>query len=94
MNFVNVRTLKMQTAKLLRAVDEGEEIIITYHGKPKAALVRIGEEEIEVKESKRRQGILTKNHPFMKLIGKGKDRASDVSSNKYKYVARAARGKR
>ncbi len=94
MRFTNVRALKLKTAELLEAVEEGEEIVITYHGKPKAILLRIGEDEIEMKESKRREGILRKGHPFLKLIGKGADEARDVSSNKYKYVGQAAEQKR
>lgn len=94
MKFTNVRALKLKTAELLEAVEEGEEIVITYHGKPKAILIRIGEEEIEMKESKRRQSILRKNHPFFKLIGKGADDVRDVSSNKYKYIGLAAEKKR
>ena len=94
MRFTNVRALKMKTAELLEAVEEGEEIVITYHGKPKAILIRIGEEEIEMKESKRRQSILRKNHPFFKLIGKGADDVRDVSSNKYKYIGLASKKKR
>jgi prevent-host-death family protein len=94
MRFTNVRALKMNTAELLQAVEEGEEIIITYHGKPRAMLIKIGEEEIELKESKRRQGILSKNHPFFKLIGKATDEAQDVSANKYRYIGLAAEKKR
>ena len=94
MKFANVRALKIKTAELLEAVEEGEEIVITYHGKPKALLMRIGEEEIEMKESKRRERILKKNHPFFKLIGKGVDKARDVSANKYKYIGQAAEQKK
>lgn len=94
MRFTNVRALKMKTSELLEAVEEGEEIVITYHGKPKALLIRIGEEEIEMKESKRREGILRRTHPFLKLIGKGIDAAREVSSNKYKYVGLAAEKKK
>ncbi|MBI3757974.1 MAG: type II toxin-antitoxin system prevent-host-death family antitoxin [Deltaproteobacteria bacterium] len=93
MKFANVRTLKSNTAELLQAVEAGEEVIITYHGKPKAVLLKIGEEE-EQKPDKKRQGVLGKNHPFLKLIGKGKDEAIDVSSNKYRYVALAIERKR
>ena len=94
MKFTNVRALKMKTAEILEAVEDGEEIVITHHGKPKALLVRIGEEEIEMKESKRKEGILNKNHPFFKLVGKGLDEARDVSSNKYKYLGLTADRKR
>jgi hypothetical protein len=47
-----------------------------------------------MKESKRREGILRKNHPFFKLIGKGTDEARDVSAHKYKYIGLAAEKKR
>jgi len=50
--------------------------------------------EIEMKESKRKQAILRKNHPFFKLIGKGADKSRDISANKYKYIALAAEKKR
>lgn len=94
MKFTNVRALKMNTAELLQEVEEGEEVIITYHGKPRAMLIKIGENEIEMKESKRKLGALSRKHPFFKLIGKGKDAAADVSSNKHKYLAEAIEGKR
>ena len=42
----------------------------------------------------RRGGIVRKDHPFLKLIGKGKDEAADVSANKYRYVALAIEKKR
>ena len=93
MKFANVRTLKANTAALLQAVEAGEEVIITYHGKPKAVLLKIGEEE-GIKSGKKQQGVLRKNHPFLKLIGKGKDEAVDVSSDKYRYVALAIERKR
>ncbi len=94
MKFTNVRALKMNTAELLQEVEEGEEVVITYHGKPRAMLIKVGETEIEIKESKRRSGLLRRKHPFMKLLGKGSDAAGDVSSNKYKYLAQATARKR
>jgi prevent-host-death family protein len=93
MKFANVRTLKANTAELLQAVEAGEEVIITYYGKPKAVLLKISEEENQ-KSDKKRQGILRKDHPFLKLMGKGKDDAADVSSNKHRYVALAIERKR
>jgi prevent-host-death family protein len=94
MKFANVRTLKTNTAELLQAVEKGEEIIITYHGKPRAVLLKVSEEEIDGKRAKRKLGVLRKNHPFLQLIGKGTDKASDVSANKYRYLALAVEGKR
>lgn len=69
-------------------------MVITYHGKPKAVLMKLAEEEPGKKTGKRKPGVLRKNHPFLKLMGTGTDEASDVSSNKYRYVALAAEGKR
>ena len=94
MRFANVRMLKTNTAELLQAVEEGEEVVITYHGKPKAVLVKLAEEETDKKTAKRKPGVLRKNHPFLKLMGTATDEASDVSSNKYRYIALAAEGKR
>lgn len=94
MKFTNVRALKMNTAELLQEVEEGEEVVITYHGKPRAMLIKIAGEELDLKESRRRHGILSRQHPFFKLIGKGADLARDVSANKYKYLSRAADKKR
>ena len=93
MKFANVRALKLNTAKLLEEVEEGEDVVITYHGKPKAMLVKISDADMSMKNGTRDQ-ILSKAHPFFKLIGKGGDAARDVSANKYKYVGRAAGRKR
>lgn len=93
MKFANVRALKTNTAELLEQVEEGEDVVITYHGKPRAMLVKISEVDINIKDAKRDQ-VLSKSHPFFKLIGKGSDPAKDVSANKYKYVGRAAERKR
>lgn len=78
----------------VQEVEEGEEVVITYHGKPRAMLIKIAGEELDLKEPRRRQGILSRKHPFFKLIGKGADKAPDVSANKYKYLSRAADKKR
>jgi prevent-host-death family protein len=94
MRFANVRELKLKTADLLEAVADGEEIVITYNGRPRAVLMKITEEDLRVEASKRLQFVLKKGHPFLKLIGKARDSARDVSANKYKYVALAARKKR
>jgi prevent-host-death family protein len=94
MRFANVRMLKANTAALLQAVEEGEEVIITYHGKPKAVLVKLAEEAPAQKTAEQKPGVLRKNHPFLQLMGAGTDEASDVSSHKYRYVALAAAEKR
>jgi prevent-host-death family protein len=94
MRFANVRMLKANTAELLQAVEAGEEVIITYHGKPKAVLMKLAEKEPAKEVSKQKPGVLQKHHPFLKLMGTGTDEASDVSSDKYRYVALTAEEKR
>jgi prevent-host-death family protein len=59
MIFANVRELKNNTSELLRATGEGNDVIITYHGKPKALLSPLNEENME-------EYIL--NHPKMRAL--------------------------
>jgi prevent-host-death family protein len=92
MRFANIRTLKTHTAELLQAVEAGEEVIITYHGQPKAVLLKIAAEAPRSKAAPRQPGILRKGHPFLQLIGTGTDDATDVSTNKYHYIGLAAEG--
>ena len=40
----SVRDLRLRAAELLAAVERGESIEITYHGRPRARLVGVGEE--------------------------------------------------
>jgi hypothetical protein len=69
-------------------------VIITYHAQPKAVLLKIGAEAPRSQTSTRKQGVLRKSHPFLQLIGTGTDDATDVSANKYRYIALAAEGER
>ncbi len=41
MRLVGVRELKLKTQSLLRSVQAGEKVVVTVHGKPAAALVRL-----------------------------------------------------
>ncbi|MCD6471682.1 hypothetical protein J7K55_00940 [Candidatus Aerophobetes bacterium] len=47
MAFVNVRELRLNTAKILQKTDKGEHVFITYRGKPRAVIRRITQDEIE-----------------------------------------------
>ncbi|MBI4588587.1 MAG: type II toxin-antitoxin system prevent-host-death family antitoxin [Candidatus Rokubacteria bacterium] len=47
MKFVTVRELRLQTPRVLKKVSKGGKVIITNRGKPRAALVRLTEEDIE-----------------------------------------------
>jgi prevent-host-death family protein len=53
--------LKMNTAELLEEVEEGEDVVITYHGRPRAMLVKLSETDISMKGLKRDQ-VLSKSH--------------------------------
>ena len=47
MKFVSVRELRIQTPEVLRRVAKGEKVIVTKHGKPQAALVKLTEDDID-----------------------------------------------
>ncbi len=47
MKFVGVRELRNKTGEVLRAVQQGDKVILTKRGKPFAAMARLREEEIE-----------------------------------------------
>lgn len=47
MRFVSVRELRIQTPRVLKRVSRGEKVIVTSRGKPKAALIRLTEDEID-----------------------------------------------
>jgi len=47
MRFANTVELKNKTNKLLREVMKGDPIIITYRGKPAAALAPLAENDVE-----------------------------------------------
>jgi len=47
MRFANTVDLKNKTNKLLREVMKGSSVIITYRGKPAAALQPLSEDELE-----------------------------------------------
>ena len=47
MDFVNVRELKLHTGQVLNRVSKGGWAIILRHGKPRAAIVGLSEDDIE-----------------------------------------------
>ncbi len=47
MKFSTVRELKINTRKVLDFVSQGKPVIVTFRGKPKAAIIKISEDEIE-----------------------------------------------
>ena len=51
MKFTNVRELKSKTSALLDAVEQGERLIITYHGKPRAMITKVSEDDIQMKDA-------------------------------------------
>jgi prevent-host-death family protein len=47
MKFTSIRELKAKTSEVLRKAAGGEPVIITSHGKPKAVLASVEEEDLE-----------------------------------------------
>jgi prevent-host-death family protein len=47
MKFLNIRDLRLKTPAVLTAVQRGEKVVITNHGKPQAVLLHLTEDEIE-----------------------------------------------
>jgi prevent-host-death family protein len=58
LRFVSVRELKEKASELLRRAEEGEEVVVTRNGKPKALLLGFAEDEIEE--------YLLANHPALR----------------------------
>jgi prevent-host-death family protein len=47
MRVTNTVELKNKTNEILREVKSGKQVIITYRGKPAAALIPLGEDDLE-----------------------------------------------
>ncbi len=55
------KDLRFHSKELLESVDCGEEVIITYHGKPRAKLVPINKKNMVVREEQEIFGIWKDN---------------------------------
>ena len=58
MKFVNVRELKNKTSAVLNYTENGEDVIVTSRGKPRAVIHHLSEDEIE--------DYILLNHPEFK----------------------------
>ena len=47
MKFINVRELHTETAKVLGVITKGGRIIVTYRGRPCAAIIPLMEDDVE-----------------------------------------------
>jgi antitoxin (DNA-binding transcriptional repressor) of toxin-antitoxin stability system len=47
MKFINVRELHMETARVLGVIMRGGRIIVTYRGRPCAAIIPLLEDDLE-----------------------------------------------
>jgi prevent-host-death family protein len=47
MRFVSIAELKNKASEVLREVGEGENVIVTRHGKPAAVLISVSEDDFE-----------------------------------------------
>ena len=61
MKFVNVRDLRINASSILGTVREGEDVVVTYRGKPEAAVIRLTEDMVE-------DFVMTRNRKFLKSL--------------------------
>ena len=47
MKFVNISELKNETSVIVRQVERGRPVVVTRHGKPCAAVIRISAQELD-----------------------------------------------
>ncbi len=66
MRFANTVDLKNKTNKLLREVMKGSPVVITYRGKPAAALQPLSEDDLE-------DFVLEHSPKIKKLIGEAEE---------------------
>ena len=58
MFFAGVRELRLKTGEILKKTDRGEQVLITYRGKPRAIIQGITEDSLE--------DFILLNHPQFK----------------------------
>jgi antitoxin (DNA-binding transcriptional repressor) of toxin-antitoxin stability system len=87
MKVANTVELKNKTNRILREVMKGEPVIITYRGKPAAALTALTEDDLE-------DFVLEHSPRIRKLIAEGEEarRRGDVISLKTYLLAGKDRG--
>lgn len=59
--YANMRELKAETSKVMALAEDGNDVVITLRGKPKAVLTRIDEDSLE-------EYILTRSPEFQKML--------------------------
>jgi len=58
MFFTGVRELRLKTGEILKKTDRGEQVLITYRGKPRAIIQGITDDDLE--------DFILLNHPQFK----------------------------
>lgn len=61
MKFVNVRDLRINASLILGQVRRGEDVVVTYRGKPQVAVIRLTEDMVE-------DFIVTRNRGLLKSL--------------------------
>lgn len=72
--YANMRDLKIKTPKVIALTEQGNDVIITFRGKPKAILSRIDEDTLE-------EYILTHSPKFQKILD---EMDKDITINNYR----------
>lgn len=58
MKFVNIRDLRINASTILGQVRRGEDVVVTYRGKPQVAVIRLTEDMVEDFVVSRNRGLL------------------------------------
>lgn len=61
MKFVNVRDLRINASSIVGQVVRGQDVVVTFRGKPQVAVIRLTEDMIE-------DFVVTRNRKFLKSL--------------------------
>lgn len=64
MKFANMKELKEKTSSILDLTDKGENVIVTFRGKPRAVIYKLTEEDLE-------DYVIAKSPKIRKLLERG-----------------------
>ena len=84
MKFVSVSELKNGTSSIVRQVKAGRPVVVTKHGKPCAAVIRVSEEDIDQ--------LLFEESPLVKQAVQ--EALGDLKRQRYVTLKDYLRGKR
>jgi antitoxin (DNA-binding transcriptional repressor) of toxin-antitoxin stability system len=87
MKFVTVKDLKVETPKVLKLTDQGEDVVVTYRGKPRALIRRLTEDEIE-------DYVIANSPKIRKLLGEAEQEMREGKLVDFEEFLNARKAKR